>query len=126
MLYPKEAKKMSQPVIDVSMLTSLVEDTDAEFVNELIDTYLEDSPHQIADMQRALSQKNNENFRRAAHTLKSNSANFGATALAEMAQELEYIGKENNLEGATDKLTAFESAYAQVVIELKAWQDGNQ
>jgi HPt (histidine-containing phosphotransfer) domain-containing protein len=117
---------MSKSVIDVSMLTSLVEDTDAEFVNELIDTYLEDSPHQIAELHRSLSLHNNENFRRAAHTLKSNSANFGASSLAEMAKELEDMAREDNLEGATEKLSAFEAAYAQVAVELKAWQDGNQ
>lgn len=117
---------MSKSVIDVNMLTSLVEDTDAEFVNELIDTYLEDSPHQIAEMQRALAQHSIENFRRAAHTLKSNSANFGAGSLSEMAKELEDMAKEDNLEGATEKLTTFEAAYAQVAVELKAWQDGNQ
>lgn len=117
---------MSTPVIDMSMLTSLVEDTDAEFVNELIDTYLEDSPHQIAEMQEALSQHNNENFRRAAHTLKSNSANFGAAALAELAKELEFMGKEENLTAATEKLATFETAYAKVADELKTWQDGNK
>jgi HPt (histidine-containing phosphotransfer) domain-containing protein len=116
---------MSKPLIDVSMLTSLVEDTDAEFVNELIDTYLDDSPHQIAEMRQALEQHNNENFRRAAHTLKSNSANFGAGSLSDMAKELEDMAKEDNLEGATVKLQAFEVAYAQVAVELKAWQDDN-
>lgn len=116
---------MSKPLIDVSMLTSLVEDTDAEFVNELIDTYLDDSPHQIAEMRQALVKQNNENFRRAAHTLKSNSANFGAGSLSEMAKELEDMAKEDNLEGATEKLQAFEEAYAQVAVELKAWKDDN-
>lgn len=116
---------MSKSAIDVSMLTSLVEDTDAEFVNELIDTYLDDSPHQIAEMRQALVQHNNENFRRAAHTLKSNSANFGAGSLSEMAKELEDMAKEDNLEGATEKLQAFEVAYAQVAVELKAWKDDN-
>lgn len=108
------------------MLNSLVEDTDAEFVKELIDTYLEDSPHQIVKMQQALSQHNNENFRRAAHTLKSNSANFGANGLAEMAKELEVMGKEGNLAAATEKLATFETAYAKVADELKTWQDGNK
>jgi HPt (histidine-containing phosphotransfer) domain-containing protein len=116
---------MSKSVIDVSMLASLVEDTDAEFVNELIDTYLDDSPQQIAEMRQALVQHNNENFRRAAHTLKSNSANFGAGSLSDMAKELEDMAIEDNLEGATVKLQAFEVAYAQVAVELKAWKDDN-
>lgn len=117
---------MSKPIIDISMLASLVEDTDADFVNELIDTYLEDSPRQIDEMHQALTQHNNENFRRAAHTLKSNSANFGANSLAEIAKDLEFMAKEDNLAGAMDKLSAFEAAYANVAAELKAWQDGNK
>ena len=115
---------MSEPVIDKSMLESLVEDTDAEFVNELINTFLEDSPLQIADMHQALADNNSENFRRAAHTLKSNSANFGAALLVEMAKELEKMGKENDLEDAKSKLAGLENAYTQVSRELKVWQDG--
>jgi hypothetical protein len=42
-----------------------------------------------------------------------------------MAKELEVMAKEDNLEGATVKLQAFEVAYAQVAVELKAWQDDN-
>lgn len=116
---------MSEPVIDVNMLASLVEDTEAEFVIELIDTYLEDSPLQIADLRKSLPEDDNKTFRRAAHTLKSNSANFGATSLAEMAAELERMGVENDLERAESQISDFETAYAQVVGELKAWQDDN-
>ena len=115
---------MNEPVIDVKMLASLVEDTDAEFVNELINTYLEDSPLQIADMHQALADNNSENFRRAAHTLKSNSANFGASSLVEIAKELEMMGKVNDFEDASSKLAGLEKAYTQVRGELKAWQDG--
>jgi HPt (histidine-containing phosphotransfer) domain-containing protein len=117
---------MTEPVIDKKMLASLEEDTDAEFVNELIDTYLEDSPLQIADMHQALSDQNSENFRRAAHTLKSNSANFGANSLAAMAQELEMMGINHDLEDSSKKLADLENTYTQVTRELKAWQDGHQ
>ena len=40
----------------------------------------------LADLRRALADGNTERFRRAAHSLKSNSHTYGATKLAELAR----------------------------------------
>ena len=114
---------MIQSIIDKSMLKCLVEDTDIEFVNELIDTFLEDSPDQIADLRTAINENDNDLFRRAAHTMKSNSATFGANQLAEIAKDLEALGKAGQLEGSEVKLEGLETAYDQVESALKAWQN---
>ena len=47
----------------------------------------------MAAMRGALADANVEEFRRAAHSLKSNSANLGAMTLAALAKELEMMGK---------------------------------
>jgi two-component system, sensor histidine kinase and response regulator len=71
-------------------------------------------------MQRAVSGANTEELRRAAHSLKSNSATFGARALAGMCQELENQAKEGVLEGAAERLVRVEAAFADAERQLRA------
>jgi HPt (histidine-containing phosphotransfer) domain-containing protein len=53
--------------------------------------------------------------RRAAHSLKSNSASFGANRLAEAARDLEMIARNNTLEGAEAKFALIEEEFALLV-----------
>jgi HPt (histidine-containing phosphotransfer) domain-containing protein len=107
--------------IDMNTFNALKENTGAEFVSELIDTFLEDTPNLIARMENALTQKDAESFRRAAHSIKSNAATFGAIQLSILARELENLGRENNLDiGNRLELLkeAFQTAKSQL-IELR-------
>jgi HPt (histidine-containing phosphotransfer) domain-containing protein len=70
------------------------------FVRELIDAFVEDAPVQLAAIRSAVEQGDADEARRAAHTLKSNAATFGASALAEVSRELEAAGTRNELDGA--------------------------
>ena len=100
-------------VLDMNTFIALKEATDADFISELIDTFLEDTPKQMAIMKNALAAKDVEAFRRAAHSIKSNAATFGATDLAELARELEMLGRENNLEVGS-RLEVLQDAFEQV------------
>ncbi len=91
----------------------------ADFIGELIATFLEDSPQLLAEMKRAYAANDLDSFRRAAHSLKSNSNNFGATTLAAQAKELEQMAREGNLQGADQKIAALEHAYQQVARTLE-------
>ena len=66
--------------------------TGAEFVGELVDTFLEEAPGMLAELRSARADGNAERFRRAAHSLKSNGNTFGALSLAALARELELKG----------------------------------
>ncbi|MDX1378147.1 MAG: Hpt domain-containing protein [Anaerolineales bacterium] len=90
-----------------------------DFINELIDTFLEDAPKMIAEIKSALDSNDADTFRRAAHSMKSNAATFGATDLSALAKELEMLGKENKLNETGDKLKSMEDAYASVRHELE-------
>lgn len=103
--------------IDLNTFNSLKESTGADFIQELITTFLEDAPLQIQQMKEALQKKDAEAFRRAAHTVKSNAATFGATELANIARELENMGRENNLE-IGNKLQIMEEAFYQAKNQL--------
>lgn len=113
---------MPEPVIDTATLDNLIATTDAQFVSELIDTFLEDSRQLMAAMRQAVVEGNAEDFRRAAHSLKSNSNNFGALHLAALAKDLEMAGKAGQLEGASDKVEQLAIEYAQVERALQDWQ----
>jgi two-component system sensor histidine kinase/response regulator len=78
---------------------------DDEFLVDLIDTFLKDAPRMLSEMRQALEAGDAEVLRRVAHSLKSNSDSFGATALGDLCRGVERMGKANALEG-TDALIA--------------------
>ena len=85
---------------------------DSATLIELLDAYLSDSPQLIEQMRSGLAAGNVELVRRAAHTLKSNSASFGGSRLANVSRELEMIAKGGTLEGAATRLAEVEAEYA--------------
>lgn len=62
---------------------------DADFLAEMIDTFLEDAPGLIAELDGAITIGDAAALRRAAHTLKSNSRTFGALRLGDLGQAIE-------------------------------------
>ncbi len=109
---------MSASVIDLSVYQELKDNTGADFIVELIDTFLDDTPRQIQEMRRALPAGDTETFRRAAHSLKSNSATFGARHLSELARELEMLAKENQLGQVGERIAAVDDEYTRVAKDL--------
>jgi HPt (histidine-containing phosphotransfer) domain-containing protein len=107
------------PVIDKTTFNELKQMSGDDFINELIDTFLEDAPKMIAEIKSGLAANNADIFRRAAQSMKSNAATFGASQLAALAKELEMLGKENKLSETGGRLKALEEAYASVRDELK-------
>ena len=107
------------PVIDQTTFNDLKQMSGDDFINELIDTFLDDAPRMIAEIKSGLAANDAETFRRAAHSMKSNAATFGAGDLATQAKELERLGKENKLAETGDRLKSLEEAYVTVSEELK-------
>ncbi|MCC6297958.1 MAG: Hpt domain-containing protein [Anaerolineales bacterium] len=107
------------PVIDKAIFDGLEQISGAGFINELIDTFLDDAPKLAAELRAALAAQDVDSFRRAAHSLKSNAATFGASQLAEMAKGLEALGMENRLGDAGDRLTLLDEAVKSACEELK-------
>jgi HPt (histidine-containing phosphotransfer) domain-containing protein len=71
---------------------------------QLVDMFLTDAVTLQTNARQAIEQNKPDELRRAAHSLKSNSANFGAQKMFELALELERRAKNGTLEGATDLL----------------------
>ena len=104
-------------VINQTTFEELKQMSGEDFINELIDAFLDDAPKMINAMQTALSAKDIESFRRNAHSMKSNANTFGATELGVLAKELEFMAKENNLE-IGNRLEVLKEAYGKVAEEL--------
>jgi HPt (histidine-containing phosphotransfer) domain-containing protein len=83
---------MNPAMIDPHTFDELQANAGADFVLELVDTFAEEAPRLLAELRSALASGAAERFRRAAHSLKSNSHTFGATRLAAMARALELEG----------------------------------
>ena len=93
---------------------------DTAFLAEMIDTYLADSPQLLTDLGQAVAAGDAELLRRAAHSLKSNSENFGAHALAAIARALEELGKRGELAGAAALVAKGTAEYERVQPALLA------
>jgi histidine phosphotransfer protein HptB len=108
-------------VIDATTFNELREMSGEDFINELIDAFLEDGPNMLNNMQIALETRDVESFRRNAHSLKTNANTFGATDLGLQAKELEFMARGNNLE-VGDKLEKLKQSFSTAAAELKEMQ----
>jgi CheY-like chemotaxis protein/HPt (histidine-containing phosphotransfer) domain-containing protein len=109
-------------VIDSSAieeLRTIVGEDGADVIIELIGTFLDDTPNRLVDLRQAVDQGDAELIRRTAHTLKSNSATFGALHLASICKELEVRGRSGIIEGAAERATQIELEYEKVKAVLE-------
>jgi HPt (histidine-containing phosphotransfer) domain-containing protein len=107
---------MSDDTIDAATFAELQDTAGAEFVAELVDTFLEEAPQMLAELRAAQAEGAADRFRRAAHSLKSNGNTFGAMRLGELARALELGGLATD----TAPLDALEAEYAKAAAALKA------
>jgi HPt (histidine-containing phosphotransfer) domain-containing protein len=110
---------MNMTSINHTAFDELKQISGAEFINELIDTFLEDAPKMMQEIHEAQATADADAFRRAAHSLKSNAATFGAGGLAELAKELETLGRENRLGDIGDRLNVLNEALTSACDELR-------
>ncbi|WP_077002784.1 Hpt domain-containing protein [Variovorax sp. KK3] len=108
--------------IDGTVFAELQDTAGADFVQELLQTFFEEAPVMLSELREAREAGDAEAFRRAAHSLKSNSLTFGASGLAEMARELELAG----LPAATspDALATLQAEYERAAAALAALGHG--
>ena len=107
---------MDLPAIDHATFTELQATAGAEFVVELVDTFLEEAPQMLAELRAAA--RDADAFRRAAHSLKSNSLTFGALTLGAMARELEFGGLADSAH-----LDELDQEFARAAAALKGLTD---
>lgn len=92
---------------------------DAEFLAELIDTYITDAPAQVDAMRAALAGGDAEGLVRPVHTLKSSSASLAALGLAERCRGLELSARTGSLEGAAEAVEGIGAEVDRVIAALE-------
>ena len=94
---------MSEASVDMAVLADLQHSMGADFAAELLETFLSEAPGMISDLKAAATAGQADDLRRAAHSIKSNAALFGAGPLADIARTIELDGLH---EGAVTRLEA--------------------
>jgi HPt (histidine-containing phosphotransfer) domain-containing protein len=113
---------MAEPTIDPAIYEALEQSVGREFVGELVDTFLADAPRMLDDLRSALAARDADRFRRAAHSLKSNSNTFGARTLGAMARDLE-VRTRFGARASPGALDALAREYSLAAAALKALRD---
>ena len=90
-----------------------------EMVKELAILYRKNSAALILDLKEMLDSHEFNNLQRAAHTLKGNSSQVGATRLSGLCFDLEQIAKHETPEGAQAVLEQIKAEFAKVENELE-------
>ncbi len=108
------------PIIDPEAINNLRElsPDDDEFLIEIIDIFLEDTPQRIAELESSLASQDVETFGRAAHSIKGSSANLGAMHLRGAAEKLEHHSKDVGLSDTEDMIAEIKSRFAAATAEL--------
>ncbi len=105
-------------VLDAAPLASIRELSSdrVDVLGRLIDVYLESSPPLVSQIGEAIAAGDAEAVRMGAHKLKSSSATLGASMVASLARDLEYLGRDNQIEECANVFSslarAIEAAYS--------------
>ena len=105
--------------IDSSIFSELKSTIGEDFLAEMIVTFCDDSKQQTTLLKRALIDNNQNEFTRAAHSLKSTSLIFGALKFSELAREVEEIGRGGYLVESEEKVICLCDALDSLQTTLK-------
>lgn len=117
------ARQWAKPTaIDPSALQRIRRvDGSSEFLAELIGLFRQTSPERMEKMQKAVSQRDGALLAREAHSLKSSSANLGASRMSEVCETLDEMGRKQSFERASQALSELRASYeeARQALELE-------
>ncbi len=103
-------------------LNELEKETDPEFVIELINIYMSETPKQIEKIANAIKEKDHIALKISAHTLKGSSLNLGAKQLGALCFKLEEIGKYNREITEEISISGIEQEFNKVVGALNSYK----
>jgi CheY-like chemotaxis protein/HPt (histidine-containing phosphotransfer) domain-containing protein len=109
-----------QPHVDLGVIEKLLEQAGggSDLLKSLIRTYLADAPARIAAIREGMARGDAPAVARAAHALKSASANLGATVLARLCKDLERHCRAGSTLDADDLARAIGLEFEHVREEL--------
>lgn len=119
---------MSDAKIDDSAIERLlgVIGGDRDDLLELLDEFFVVAPDNLRKMEKAAASGDIHTLRIASHSLKSNSRDFGAVALADLCQGLEHACKSGSVPDSVDRVAAIAEAFEAAKPSLTKLVVGNE
>lgn len=109
------------PIIDpaaIANLRSLNPDDGDEFLREIRDIFVEDTPKRIDELESSLRTEDLGKFTRAAHSIKGSSANLGALMLRAAAERLEHHSRHQGFADAAPMIAEIKVEFERARTEL--------
>ena len=114
------ANKVTLDHSAIDAVRQLDPDGNDRLLARLIALYRDDSSQLLADIDNALKGGDADGVARAAHTLKSSSANLGATNVAALARQIEHSARAGDLTDLGTSLTRLRAQRTVALSELEA------
>ena len=89
-------------------------------LNDVIRTFIDYMPEQVDSLSSAINAKDADTVFNVAHKMKSSCGSIGATGLAQLAEEIEMIGRSGTTENTPVLFEKFRDLYSEVDAQLKA------
>ena len=80
-------------------------------LDRVLQAYLRDTPAHLGTLRQAIAARDTGSLRKAAHSLKSSSANVGAETLAQLCKDMEQLGRNDIIDGTDSLLSAMEREF---------------
>jgi CheY-like chemotaxis protein len=103
-------------------LRALQVEGEPDFVQETIAMYLDDTPSLIETIRGAITRRQADELKHAAHTLKGNSNSLGARRMGALSLGLEKLGRGGDVESAPPLLAELECEFERVRQALQSWK----
>jgi signal transduction histidine kinase/CheY-like chemotaxis protein len=114
------ANKVTLDTSAIDAVRQLDPDGTDRLLSRLIALYRDDSSQLLADIDNGLKSGDAEAIARAAHTLKSSSANLGATNVAAIARQIEHSARNGEIANLSGPVTSLKAQRTVALSELEA------
>ncbi|WP_165252233.1 response regulator [Paludisphaera soli] len=99
------------PAFDLAAALDRV-DGDVDLMKELAGLFLDECPPRMAEIRRAIRERDASSLKKAAHALRGSAANFGAQAATKASERLEIAGRDQDWGDVDAALAALEASIA--------------
>jgi signal transduction histidine kinase/DNA-binding response OmpR family regulator len=120
------ANKVTLDASAIDAVRQLDPDGQDRLLSRLIALYRDDSSQLLADMENGLKVGDAEGVARAAHTLKSSSANLGATNVAAIARLIETAARTGDISDLPASMTKLRAQRTVALSELEALDNSSK
>ncbi|WP_449411262.1 ATP-binding protein [Methylobacterium komagatae] len=115
---PPQTWAEPEGLLDEEVLESLLSLGDGEFLSRIVGLYRSQAPVALAALREAVVVSDQQAIARAAHSLKSMSANIGASVLVERLKTIETAGREGTYAGTPGDCDALDKLLAATILLL--------